>query len=54
MKEYEVEIEEVMQRRVKINAENEEEAIKLIKEKYNKEEIILDYSDFKDVNFKGV
>ncbi len=54
MKEYEVEIEEVMQRRVKINAENEEEAIKLIKEKYNKEEIVLDYNDFKDVSFNNV
>ena len=54
MKEYEIEIEEVMQRRVKIDAENEEEAIKQVKEKYKNEEIVLDYKDFKGVNFKGV
>ena len=53
-KTYEVEIEEVMQRRVKIDAENEEEAIKQVKEKYKNEEIVLDYNDFKDVNFKNV
>ena len=40
MKTYEIEIEEVMQRRVQIDAENEE--------------IVLDYNDFKDVSFKNV
>ena len=54
MNTYEIEIEEVMQRRVKIDAENEEEAIKKVKEKYKNEEIVLDYNDFKDVSFKSM
>ncbi len=54
MNTYEIEIEEVMQRRVQIDAENEEEAIKQVKEKYKNEEIVLDYNDFKDVSFKNV
>ncbi len=54
MKTYEIEIEEVMQRRVQIDAENEKEAIKQVKERYKNEEIVLDYGDFKDVSFKNV
>ena len=54
MKTYEIEIEEVMQRRVKIDAANEEEAIKQVKEKYKNEEIVLDYNDFKEVSLKKV
>ena len=54
MNSYKVEIEEVLQRRITIDAENKEEAIRLAKEKYRNEEIILDYKDFKDVNFKCV
>ena len=37
-----------------IDAENREEAIRIAKEKYRNEEIILDYDDFKDVNFRSV
>ena len=51
MKQYKVEIEEVLQHRITIDAENREEAIRIAKEKYRNEEIILDYNDFKDVNF---
>lgn len=54
MKQYKVEIEEVLQRRITIDAENREEAIRIAKEKYRNEEIILDYNDFKDVNFRSV
>lgn len=54
MKQYKVEIEEVLQCRIIINAENREEAIRIAKEKYRNEEIILDYNDFKDVNFRSV
>lgn len=52
MKEFEIEVEEILQRIVKIEAENREEAINRAKEKYIKEEIILDEDDFKEVNFK--
>ena len=54
MKTYEVEIEEVLQRRVRVDAENEEEAIKQVKEKYKNEEIVLDYNDFVNLDFKNV
>lgn len=51
---YNIEITEVLQRLIKIEANSREEAIKLAKEKYRNEEIILDYNDFKDVDFKNV
>ena len=54
MKTYEIEIEEVIQRRVRVDAENEEEAIKQVKEKYKNEEIVLDYNDFKEVSIKKI
>lgn len=54
MKQYKVEIEEVLQRRITIDAENREEAIRIAKGKYRNEEIIIDYNDFKDVNFRSV
>lgn len=54
MKQYKVEIEELLQRRITIDAENREEAIRIAKEKYRNEEIILNYNDFKDVNFRSV
>ena len=53
MKQYKVEIEELLQRRITIDAENREEAIRIAKEKYRNEEIILNYNDFKDVNFRS-
>ena len=52
MNEYEIEIEEILQRTIKVEAENGEEAIRKVKEMYRNEEIILDAEDFKEANFK--
>jgi hypothetical protein len=48
MKQYEVEITEVLQRRVKITAESEQGAYNKVKEEYSKQIIVLDSSDFVD------
>lgn len=48
---YKIEIEELLQRVVEIEAENVNEAIRIAKEKYRKEEYILDENDFKGVKF---
>lgn len=50
---YNIEIEELLQRVVNIEAENKEEALRLVKEKYNDEDIVLDYKDFVNVNFRN-
>ena len=39
---------------VSIEAESKEEALKLAKEKYRNEEIVLDFNDFMDAEFKKV
>ena len=48
---YKIEIEELLQRVIEIEAENVNEAIRIAKEKYRKEEYVLDESDFKGVKF---
>ncbi len=48
---YKIEIEELLQRVVEIEAENVNEAIRIAKEKYRKEEYVLDENDFKRVKF---
>lgn len=48
---YKIEIEELLQRVVEIEAENVNEAISKAKEKYRKEEYVLDENDFKGVGF---
>lgn len=50
--EYEIEIEELLQKVVKIKANSLEEAIDIAKEKYSNEEYILDYQDYKDTEFR--
>ncbi len=52
MQEYEIEVEELLQRIVKVKAESKEEAVKIVMEKYRKEEIVLDAGDFIEVNFR--
>ena len=52
MQEYEIEIDEILQKIVKVVAESKEDAIRLVSKKYRNEEIILTAEDFKDVNFK--
>lgn len=54
MERFNIEIEELLQKVVTVEAENREEAIKLIKEEYKNENIILDENDFKGVSFKNV
>lgn len=48
MKTFEIEIKETLQRVIEVEAESEEEACKIVSDKYNNEEIILDDSDFVD------
>ncbi len=49
-KKYIVEITETLQRQIIVEARNEEEAVKLIEDAYNNEEIILDENNFADVD----
>ena len=52
MQEYEVEIEEILQRKVKVEAENRDEAVRKVIKMYRSEEIILGAEDCIDVEFK--
>lgn len=49
---YEIEIEEVLQKVVKVEANSLEEAIDIAREKYSNEEYVLDYQDHKDTEFR--
>lgn len=51
-KNYEIEIEETLQKVVKINANSLEEAIEIAREKYLNEEFVLDYQDYKNTDFR--
>ncbi|EKD25895.1 MAG: hypothetical protein ACD_79C01448G0003 [uncultured bacterium] len=52
MKTYKIRVQEILSRIVKINAENDTQALNLVQKKYNSENIVLDYSDFQSVSFK--
>ena len=49
---YEIEIEEILQRVVKVNANSLDEAIDKVEHRYKNEKYVLDYNDFKDVQFR--
>lgn len=49
---YEIEIEEILQKVVKVEANSLEEAIDIAREKYLNEEYVLDYQDYKDTEFR--
>ena len=49
---YEIEIEELLQKVVKVEANSLEEAIDIAREKYSNEEYVLDYQDHKDTEFR--
>ena len=49
---YEIEIEETLQKVVKIEANSIDESIDIAKEKYSNQEYILDYQDYKDTEFR--
>jgi hypothetical protein len=51
-KEYKIEIEEILQRVVKIEANSLEEAINIAQERYSNEKYILDYNDYKNTEFR--
>jgi len=53
-KTYEIEIEEISQKVVKVQANSLDEAISIVMERYHKAEdgYVLDYNDFKDVEFR--
>lgn len=48
---YKVEIKETLSKIIEIEAKNEEEAIRKIREQYEKQEIVLDSSDYVDTEF---
>lgn len=49
MKKYEVLVEETLSRMIEVQAEDESEALKIVKEMYKNCEIVLDYEDFFNV-----
>ena len=53
-KEYEVEVRETLSRKVKVTADNEEEAILEVEDLYYDCKIILDAEDYVGVEFENV
>lgn len=51
MKTYNVIITETLQRTILVEADNEQHALNMVQDDYNNENIVLDYSDFKKVDF---
>lgn len=49
---YNIEIEETLQKVVKIEANSLEEAIQIADERYSNEEYVLDYQDYKGTEFR--
>ncbi len=52
MKTFEFEIQELLSRIIEVEAKNEDEAYRKVKEMYRKEEIVLDSSDFVETEIK--
>lgn len=50
-KTYKIEIEEVLQRIVEIKANSLDEAIDIAQNRYSNQEYVLDYQDYKGVEF---
>ena len=51
-KKYQIEIEETMQKVVKIKANSLDEAMDIVQNRYSNGEYVLDYEDYKGVEFK--
>lgn len=49
---FEIEIEEVLQKVVKVKADSLDKAIDKVEEGYRNEKYVLDYNDFKGVEFR--
>ena len=54
MKTFEIEVKEILSRTIEVKANSEDEALTIVKQKYNDEEIVLDSSDFVDVYFNNI
>ena len=54
MKKYDIEIEEVLRRVVSVEANNIDDAINKIEERYSNQEIVLDSSDFVESSFNNL
>ena len=54
MKTYLIEIKETLRKVVEVNADNKNQAIEFVNNKYKNEEYILDFNDLKDVNIRIV
>lgn len=54
MKKYDIEIEEILRRVISQEADSIESALNIVEEKYNNEEIVLDYNDFVEKSFNNL
>uniref|UniRef100_A0A6M3LQS0 DpnD/PcfM-like C-terminal domain-containing protein n=1 Tax=viral metagenome TaxID=1070528 RepID=A0A6M3LQS0_9ZZZZ len=52
MKEYRIRVTETLSRLVSVETECEDDAIDLVQEQYTNEEIVLDETDFDNVEFE--
>lgn len=50
--EFSVKVKETLERIVKVEAQDANEAVAIVQDMYRDEEIVLDYSDFADVNIE--
>lgn len=50
-KQYNVTITETLQRTILVEADNEQHALNMVQDDYNNDNIVLDYSDFQNVDF---
>ena len=51
---YKVRITEYLSKIVEVTASNEEMAMRIVRDRYFDEEIVLDYADFDEVEFNNV
>ncbi|MBX9138870.1 MULTISPECIES: DpnD/PcfM family protein [unclassified Clostridium] len=54
MEEYKFDIEEVLNRKVTVEATNIDEAFRIVNKLYRDEEIVLDYNDFTEYKIKYI
>ena len=53
MKKFKIEITETLQKTIEVESNNKEEAVHKVMKMYKNEEVILNYNDFIDVDFKA-
>jgi len=51
---FEIEVQELLRRVIKIKAKSYNAALELIQEKYKKCDIVLDYNDFVNVSYQDI